>query len=111
MRSIGQRALPWLLMAALAAPALAAAPAAPPRASQGAESNLLLFEVRLGDQVLSDAVTAYQIGKDVFLPLGELSRLLTLALRVAPGEGKASGYILSEDRGFSLDVPAREVPS
>jgi hypothetical protein len=112
MQSFGKHALPLLpllLMAALAAPALAAAPAAPSRASQGAESNLLLFEVRLGDQVLSDAVTAYQIGKDVFLPLGELSRLLTLALRVAPGEGKASGYILSEDRGFSLDVPAREV--
>jgi hypothetical protein len=83
MRSTGQRALPWLLMAALLADdgsggaCLAAAPAAPPRSSQGAESNLLLFEVRLGDQVLSDAVTAYQIGKDVFLPLGELSRLLT----------------------------------
>jgi hypothetical protein len=112
MRSYATLALTLSFTATLvtpALPAMAAAPAAPPRSSQGAESNLLLFEVRLDDQVLSEAVTAYQIGKDVFLPLGELSRLLTLAVRVTPGEGKASGYILLEERGFSLDVPAREV--
>lgn len=95
---------------ALAAPAASAAtPAASPRPAQSFESNLLLFEVRLGDQVLSDALTAYQIGKDIYLPLGEMARLLTLAIRVTPGEGRASGYILREERGFSLDVPGREV--
>ena len=111
MRSTGTLglALPLLVAAALAAPAFAAAPAVPARPAQGPESNLLLFEVRLGDQVLSDAVTAYQIGKDVYLPLGEMARLLTLAIRVTPGEGKASGYILQEERGFSLDVPGREI--
>jgi len=106
MRAAGTLALA-LLFAALAAPA--AVPAAAPVASRpapGPESNLLLFEVRLGDQVLSDAVSAYQIGKDIYLPLGEMARLLTLAIRIAPGEGKASGYILTEERGFSLDVPA-----
>ncbi|CAH0135850.1 hypothetical protein SRABI118_00154 [Massilia sp. Bi118] len=109
MRPIRTLALPLFLSAVLAAPAFAAAPPAAPRATPGAESNLLLFEVRLGDQVLSDAVTAYQIGKDIYLPLGEMARLLTLAVRVTPGEGKASGYILQEERAFSLDVPAREV--
>jgi hypothetical protein len=73
------------------------------------EANLLLFEVRLGDQLLSDAVTAYQIGNDIYLPLGEMARMLTLAVGVTPGEGRASGYILSETRGFSLDVPQREL--
>lgn len=73
------------------------------------ESNLVLLEVRLGNQVLSDAVNGYEIGHEVFLPLGELARLLTLAIRVTPGEGRASGYILSEDRAFSLDVPGREL--
>ncbi|MFC0254437.1 MSCRAMM family protein [Massilia consociata] len=77
--------------------------------SQAAEANLVLLEVRLGDQLLSDAVSGYEIGRDVFLPLGELSRLLTLAIRVTPGEGRASGYILTEDRAFSLDVPGRVV--
>jgi len=71
------------------------------------EANLVLLEVRLGNQVLSEAVNGYEIGHDVFLPLGEMARLLTLAIRVTPGEGRASGYILSEDRAFSLDVPGR----
>lgn len=88
-------------------------PALPPGAaaatSQQSEANLVLLEVRLGNQLLSDAVTGYEIGREVFLPLGELSRLLTLAIRVSPGEGRASGFILSEERGFSLDVPGRVI--
>ena len=84
-------------------PAVAAAPA------QASEANMVLLEVRLGNMVLSDAVTAYEFGRDVYLPLGELARLLTLAIRVEPGAGRASGYILSEQRNFSLDVPARSV--
>ncbi|SFD77664.1 carboxypeptidase-like regulatory domain-containing protein [Massilia yuzhufengensis] len=82
-------------------PGAAAAP------SPASETNLVLLEVRLGNQVLSDAVNGYEIGRDVFLPLGEMARLLTLAIRVSPGEGRASGYILQEKRGFSLDVPGR----
>ena len=73
------------------------------------EANLLLLEVRLGRNVLADAVTAFEIEREIFLPLGELSRLLTLAIRTTPGTGRASGYILSEDRVFSLDVLEREV--
>ena len=91
-----------LLPAAL--PAFQPALAAP---VQQSEANLVLLEVRLGSQVLSDAVMAYELGRDVYLPLGEMARLLTLAIRVTPGEGRASGYILSEERGFSLDVPGR----
>lgn len=87
--------LPAFVQPALAAPA------------QQSEANLVLLEVRLGNEVLSDAVTGYEIGRDVFLPLGEMARLLTLAIRVTPGEGKASGYLLSEARGFSVDVPGR----
>ncbi|QOY93888.1 carboxypeptidase regulatory-like domain-containing protein [Massilia sp. UMI-21] len=71
------------------------------------EDNLVLLEVRLGNQILSEAINGYEIGRDVYLPLGDMARLLTLAIRVTPGEGRASGYILSEDRAFSLDVPGR----
>ncbi|MGH8853249.1 MAG: MSCRAMM family protein [Telluria sp.] len=91
--------LPLFMPGAVAAPAPAA------------ESNLVLLEVRLGNQVLSDAVNGYEIGHDVFLPLGDMARLLTLAIRVSPGQGKASGYILAEERGFSLDVPGRVLDS
>jgi hypothetical protein len=85
--------------------AVAATPgAAAAKPSPKTEANLILLEVRLGDQLLSDGVTGYEIGRRVFLPLGEMARLLTLAVRVT-GAGQASGYILSEDRNFSLDVP------
>jgi hypothetical protein len=102
-----------LLLAGLLMPPVlqrdaAAATAAAAKPSPKAEANLILLEVRLGTEQLSDGVTAYEIGRRVFLPLGELSRLLTLAVRVTE-EGRASGYILTEDRNFSLDVPAGTV--
>ncbi|MET0980848.1 MAG: carboxypeptidase-like regulatory domain-containing protein [Telluria sp.] len=101
-----------MLLAALvllppALPAFQGAATAAPAQASGA--NEILLEVRLGKQVLSDAVTAYELGRDVYLPLGEMARLLTLAIRVMPGEGRASGYILSEQRSFSLDVQGRAV--
>lgn len=65
---------------------------------------LLLMEVRLDRHVLSDAITAYQYGPDVFLPLGELARLLTLAIRTQPEQGIASGFVLREDRSFNLNL-------
>jgi hypothetical protein len=103
---------PWIrglivtLLGLLLAPCAAAQ--APPAQPDDA-SNLVLLEVRLDQHQLSDSITAYQFGNDVFLPLGELSKLLTIAIRTQPAEGRASGYVLAEQRGFSLDVGGREV--
>jgi hypothetical protein len=89
--------------------AVAATPsAAAAKPSPKTEANLILLEVRLDNQLLSDGVTAYEIGRHVYLPLGEMARLLTVAVRVT-GEGQASGYILTEDRNFSVDVAAGTV--
>lgn len=74
-----------------------------------ADPNLVLLEVTLQGDVLTDSLSGYQIGNDVFLPLGELSRLLTLAIRTAPTQGRADGYILKEEREFHLDVIERTV--
>jgi len=68
------------------------------------EPNLLLLEVRLDQHVLSDAIPAYQYGRNTFLPLGELARLLTLAIRTQPEQGIASGFVLREERSFSLNL-------
>jgi hypothetical protein len=76
-------------------------------AQQSTAPDLLLFEVRLEQQVLSDALTAFRYGDDVYLPLGELSKLLTIAISTQPVEGRASGYVLDEQRSFSLDVLER----
>jgi len=79
---------------------------APARAQQTPD---LLLEVRLGEHLLSDGMAAYQRGDDVLLPLGEMARLLTIAIRTWPTEGRAGGYILDEQRHFSLDFARREV--
>jgi hypothetical protein len=98
-----------LLIAGLALATASPSRAAPAARAESLDANLVLLEVRLDGQVLSDAVTAYQIGSDVFLPLGEMARLLTLAIRVDAPAGRANGYILHEDRVFNLDVPGRTV--
>lgn len=98
-----------LLLAGLSlalVPGVRAGPAAP---TENLDANLVLLELRLDGQVLADAVTAYQVGRDIYLPLGEMARLLTLAIRVDADVNKASGYLLREDRVFNLDLAARTV--
>ncbi|MBD3896939.1 hypothetical protein IEI94_13870 [Halomonas sp. ML-15] len=68
------------------------------------EPEFLLLEVRLDQFVLSNAIPAYEVGEHTLLPLGELARLLTIAIQTQPREGSATGFILSEDRGFSLNL-------
>src|SRR4051794_19468270 len=79
-----------------------AAPGAPVRVQRGAEANLLVLEVRLEGHVLSDSFVAYQDDGHILLPLGELSRLLTLAITVQPERGAASGFVVREERTFGL---------
>ena len=91
----------------LAAPVPAVAqapPIAPARVQRGAEANLLVLEVRLEGHVLSDSFVAYQDGSAVLLPLGELSRLLTLGITVDAQKGTASGFVIREDRTFAIHV-------
>ena len=90
-------------MAAQPLPAATPPPVAP-KGRAAAEANLLLLDVRLDGTVLSDSLTAYQDGPQILLPLGELARLLTLAITVQPETGSASGYILREDNPFGLNV-------
>jgi hypothetical protein len=71
---------------------------------QSTEREFLLLEVRLDQSVLSEAIPAYGLEGDTLLPLGELARLLTLAIKTQPGQSIASGYVLTEDRGFSLNL-------
>jgi hypothetical protein len=68
------------------------------------ELELLLLEVRLDRSVLSVAIPAYELGQHTLLPLGELARLLTIAVKTQPDQATASGFILTEDRGFSFNL-------
>jgi hypothetical protein len=68
------------------------------------DPNLVLLELRLDEHLLSEALTSYQYGRDTFLPLGEIAKLLSLAIKTQPERGTADGFVLSEARPFSLDV-------
>src|SRR5690606_15952313 len=67
-------------------------------------ANLLLFEVRMEEQRVAEAMTAYRIDGTLYFPLGELSSLAGIAIQTRPQEGVASGFILNPAHRFSLNV-------
>lgn len=75
-----------------------------PSATAELDLRLLLLEVRLDESVLANALTAYAVGDDVLLPLGEIARLLTLGITVDPDTRTAAGFLLREDRPFRLEL-------
>lgn len=74
-----------------------------------AVDDMLLLEVTLDEHVLADSINAYQDGRRIFLPLGELAGILTLAVRTQPAQGTAEGFVLEEKRSFRLSVPQARV--
>lgn len=68
------------------------------------EANLLILDLRLDGYSLSDSLSAFQEAETVFLPLGEVTRLLSLAIKTQVADGLANGYIVREDRTFELNV-------
>jgi hypothetical protein len=74
------------------------------------DSEVLLLDVRVEGRVLSHALPAYSVsGGGVLLPLGELCRLLGVAVTVDLERGTAAGSILSDKRSFRLDLGAGSV--
>lgn len=70
------------------------------------DANLLILDFRLDGYSLSDGLSAFQEADTVFLPLGEVTRLLSLAIKTQVANGLANGYIVREDRTFELNVPS-----
>lgn len=83
------------------------AQSAPSRASL--DSNNVLFEIRIGQYALTDSLTAFQFGQKIFLPLGEMSSLMTIAIRAYPQEGTGRGFVRGESTSFSLNTANRTV--
>lgn len=98
------------LLGTAPSPSIAAAGATPPGGfSSRTDDELLLFEVRLQGATLSDTFPGYPVKDGVFVPLGELCRMLGLAITTDPISGKASGFFISEKRTFSLDAGSNTV--
>jgi hypothetical protein len=69
--------------------------------------DLLLYEVLWRGGTLSDALTTYSSRAGLYLPLGELARLLDLAIAVDPPARRAEGWLLAPGRRFELDLDGR----
>ena len=101
----------FCLLAVLALGACLARAEEPPKAQfvKRPDSELLLLALRLGSQMLADTLPAYPTPGGVLVPLGEVCRLLDLAIEVDVARGSASGFFIAENRRFSLDVPGRRI--
>jgi hypothetical protein len=95
--------------AQVAAAGTAAPTGSRPPFVQRPESELLLFDVRLGQSILVESMPAYPVKGGVLVPLSELCRALELAVEVDVVTGTASGFFVAENRRFQLDVGARRV--
>lgn len=90
---------------ATAEPVDPSGPSAPRQAPAIPETeDPLLLEVTLQEHVLAESINAYRDGRRVFLPLGELANVLTLAIRTQPAQGTAEGFVLEQARSFRLNV-------
>jgi hypothetical protein len=67
------------------------------------DSQLWLLETHLGAQVLAEALPVQQRASRFLVPLGELCRLLDLAVEIDFRKAQASGFVLAEDRRFLFD--------
>ena len=80
------------------------------RAVERPESDVLLLAVAVEGRVLADALPAFSVsGGGVLLPLGEVCRLLGVAVTVDLEKGTADGIILTPARPFRLDLAAGTV--
>ncbi len=68
------------------------------------EEESLVLEVHLENTVIADSLILYKHAKEVFFPLRELMRVLSLAVDVDLETKRAEGWVLQEDRKFLLDL-------
>lgn len=98
-----QTATPAPPPAALGAPGTAAGMGAAPLLTYDDEL-ILQIETRRGD--VSDTITAYGTRAGVYLPLGEIARLLDVAVTVSDEGQYAAGWVLDEKSTLAINLRA-----
>jgi hypothetical protein len=96
-------------MAALALPCATAHAATAAEAQRDEQLNLLIANLLLDGEQISDTVYLYEVDNDVLLPVGELARQLTIGVTVDPVSHAASGFLLNEGATFRLDPATGKV--
>jgi hypothetical protein len=104
-------AITWIIaLLVITSPQAYAEPSGGVELVERSVDDLLVVEVRYHGRTLSDSFMCYLgDGDRVLVPLGELAQLLELPIEVEPLVGQASGWFLSEDRRFLLDIARGEV--
>ncbi|MDH5651624.1 MAG: T9SS type A sorting domain-containing protein [Gammaproteobacteria bacterium] len=82
-------------------------PAMPPQ--QPRDDNLLILGLKVDYTELEDVVPVYRADDQFYIPLGILSQILGLAIKIDLGTASADGFILDESRQFHLNAGGREV--
>jgi hypothetical protein len=102
--------LPGVLVFA-AGSALAQPAASAVRIVERPETDLLLLAVRLNQTLLAETIPAYNGPHpgSVLVPMGEMCRILGLAIDVDVAHGTAEGFFIAENRRFFLDAVAGKV--
>lgn len=98
-----QPATPAPPPAALGAPGTAAGVGAAPLLTYDDEL-ILQIETRRGD--VSDTITAYGTRAGVYLPLGEIARMLDVAVTVSDEGQYAAGWVLDEKSTLAINLRA-----
>lgn len=73
------------------------------------DEDLLIFQLTLDRQQISDAVLGYTDGDDFLISLQDIIKALELNIEINADNTKAEGWILSENRTFKLDLNAGTV--
>jgi hypothetical protein len=90
-------------------PGTATAKSTEPAADNEEPGDLLLLDVVVERSMVGASMNAYQVESAVFVPLGELARILTLAIQVDVRSLQAQGFILSPQRTFKLDLVQNQI--
>lgn len=73
------------------------------------EDALRLLNIYLDNTNLDEIVPAYQLKNNLVVPLGLVSDLLGIAIKVYPNKGYAEGFTLQENRQFYLDTLRNQI--
>lgn len=90
-----------------AVPAVSAAPTT--TTWQANEDDALLFDMRVKNWRLGNGVRGYQTNSGICVDLADVVMAMDLPIRVDPKSRRATGWIFSEKRNFTLDYDSRTV--
>jgi len=68
-----------------------------------------IFQLSLGNQIISDGLFAYQLNNQIYLPLGELTRVLEFPIMLGPDGQRAEGWFISPRQTLSLDLKNKKI--